>query len=387
MPEIIDALRSWHEQGRRAALATVVHITGSAYRREAAKMLVAEDGESIGVISGGCLEDDVRQAAQRALAQGAAELLHYDMTADDDIVWGLGLGCNGTVDVFVEPLAAADAEKILAIHERDERVAVVTVVAGNQGAVAPGQRLFIYPDRTDGTLGDAQLDALVTNDARALIERGESRSFLYTYDDGQLNPAATVRERKRVLQREQQHVQVYIETMAPPPTLLVLGGGHDAIPVVQFGRAAGFRVVVVDSRRAYATPERFPDAAQVIHAHPSDFLEHVKIDRFTYAIVMTHNYNHDRDLLVQVWGRPYAYLGVLGPWDRTSQLLDDLRKAGIDADAHLDRLYSPIGLNVGAEGAEQIAIAIIAEILAVKNGREPRFLRFHKGSIHDMASD
>ena len=384
MTDLNQALEQARREGRRAAVATVVHVSGSAYRREGARMLVTEDGVSHGMISGGCLEDDVREAALRVLASGRPELLRYDMTADDDLVWGLGLGCNGTVDVFVEPVEAG-APPLAEPPAPRERLARVTVVRGRAEGPVTGARMTVFADRVEGTLGDERLDALVTADARRLLEQGASRSYLYAYRDGAPDPEATVRDRKAVLAAGPEHVQVYIESVVPPPTLLVFGAGHDAVPLVRLGAAAGFRVVVVDSRRAYATPERFPEADQVIRAHADEIPERVEIDRFTFVVVMTHNFNHDREILQRIWGRPYAYLGVLGPWERTSKLLDALREAGLDVDGHLHRLYAPIGLDIGAEGPEQIAIAVVAEILAVRSGKTPGFLRFRKGPIHAEA--
>ncbi|HEY8449169.1 MAG TPA: XdhC/CoxI family protein [Bacillota bacterium] len=388
MREILETARRSLEAGQPVALATVVHITGSAYRREGAKMLIAADGRSEGTISGGCLEGDVRDAALEVIRTGQPRLLQYDMTADDDIVWGLGLGCNGTVDVYVEPLAPGDPtaagllERLLGAQERGERVAVATVVRGPADGPATGRRLFVYEDRQEGSLGHATLDQRVADDARALLERGGSRSFLYGWRDGEPDPQVVVRERRQVLAGRPDAVQVAIESMVPPPRIVVFGAGHDAIPVVRFARAVGFRVEVYDSRRAYAVPERFPDAERVIHGHPDEVLEKVRFDRFTYSVVMTHNYNHDRDLLLRIWQQPQAYLGVLGPWDRTQRLLDELRAAGMDVEAGLDRLYGPIGLDLGAEGPEQIALAIVGEILAVHNGRQGGFLRFRKGPLH-----
>lgn len=407
-PEVRAALERARAEGRRAALATVVHVAGSAYRREGARMVVLDDGSRYGMISGGCLEDAVADAARQVLQTGRPQLLRYDMTADDDVVWGLGLGCNGVIDVYVEPVeaGAAGAESeagggaVPGAAGHRERRAVVTVVRGRQGGPETGARMVVYADRVEGTLGDPDLDAAAAADARRMMEEGASQSLLYTYRGGRLDPEAVVRRRRDVLEAGPEHVQVAIQSIVPPPVLLIFGAGHDAIPLARYGHEAGFRVIVVDSRRAYATPERFPEADRVIHAHPDEALDHVTIDRYTYVVVMTHNFNHDRDILRAIWGQPYAYLGVLGPWDRTRQLLQALRSGegvrdlggdaaaggagGVDVDAHLDRLYGPIGLDIGAEGPEQIAIAVIAEILAVRNRRSGGFLRFRQGSIHEV---
>jgi len=194
-----------------------------------------------------------------------------------------------------------------------ERRAVVTVVRGRQGGPETGARMVVYADRVEGTLGDPDLDAAAAADARRMMEEGASQSLLYTYRGGRLDPEAVVRRRRDVLEAGPEHVQVAIQSIVPPPVLLIFGAGHDAIPLARYGHEAGFRVIVVDSRRAYATPERFPEADRVIHAHPDEALDHVTIDRYTYVVVMTHNFNHDRDILRAIWGQPYAYRGGPGP--------------------------------------------------------------------------
>lgn len=276
--------------------------------------------------------------------------------------------------------------RVLECQRSGRRLAVVTVVHSPGASPAVGARMYVYEDEVEGTLGDAALDRRVVVDARALLQAGASRSYLYWTQAGSAKPVV-VRHRKELLERRGEGIQVYIESIVPPPVLLVFGAGHDAIPVVKFGSAAGFRVVVVDSRPAYARPERFPGAHRVVHAHADEVLDHVEIDRYTYVVLMTHNFNHDRDVLHQIWGKPYAYLGLLGPWERTERLLDALREAGRSVDDHLDKLYAPVGLDIGAEGPEEIALAIVAEVLAVRRGTRAGFLRFRRGRLHARAGE
>lgn len=391
MREILEAIDRSVAAGRRAALATVVHVTGSAYRREGAKMLLLDDGTQVGTISGGCLEADVSEAAGEVIRTGEPRLLHYDLTADDDVVWGLGLGCNGTVDVYVEPLdetiMAGYVERWRRAVLSPERMAVVTVVATPGRGPLPGTRMYVYEHRQEGSLGYDDWDRLLVAEARVLLEKGASRTFVYPLASASEcsstpDPGAVIRNRKDVLAGRQRGISIFIESVVPAPRVVVLGAGHDAIPVVHLARMAGFRVEVYDNRPAFATHTRFPAADRVICGHPGEVLRHIKFDRFTYVVLMTHNYNHDRDLLIQIWNEPWAYLGLLGPWSRTQKLLADLQRAGLDPGSGADRLYGPIGLNIGAEGPEQIAIAVVAEILAVYNGRPAGFLRFHRGSIH-----
>lgn len=393
MIEAQEALERAAAENQPIAKATVVNVAGSAYRREGAWMAVTAAGEMHGTISGGCLEGEVRQAALEVLASGQPRFLHFDMTADDDAVWGLGLGCNGRIDVYVEAVVPPKAEETEGAEDEENPKASVTVVyAAGAGAgadgVAVGNRLHIYgdgPGGVRGSTGDPALDELIRKEALELASQGASRSRMFVPEDdgGKIN---VVRRPKEIIETREAGwgVQVYFESRTPRPALLVLGAGHDAIPLTRLGSMAGFRVIVADSRRAYATRDRFPEADEVIVTQPADLLEHVTIDEFTYIVVMTHNYNHDRDLLKTVWGLPYAYLGQLGPWDRTERLLADVAEGGKDVEAHLDRLYGPIGMDIGAEGPEQIAIAIMAEVLAVKTDRPGGFLRFRKGSLHAL---
>ena len=390
MEDVLEQLFALRRTGKTAVLATVVHVVGSAYRREAAKMLIDEDGRVYGTISGGCLEGEVGEAARDVLASGRPRLLHFDMTADDDLVWGLGLGCNGRIDVFLEPVdsrapTAVCWDRVAAARQAGTRLAVATVVHAAGGPVSVGARAYVYGDHVEGTLGDEGLDGLVAADARRLLDQGASRSYLYRVGTGPAREPV-VRDRQAVLdlRGETGYVQVYIETLAPAPVLIVFGAGHDAVPVTEFAAAVGFRVVVVDSRPAYARPERFPRAHAVIHAHPEDVPDRVPLDRNPCVVVMTHNFQQDAEFLRQIWGRPCAYLGVLGPWQRTERLLDFLRASGCPVDAYLHRLYAPVGLDIGAEGPEQIALAIVAEALAVRNGTGGGFLRFRKGPLHPL---
>lgn len=366
-----------------AAVATVVHVVGSAYRREGARMLMQEDGSASGAISGGCLELEVQEAAREAARSGRPRLVHFDMTADDDVVWGLGLGCNGRIDVLIEPLLPPVSQCLARIQKArraGQRLAAAAVVHSPGGQPPVGARLYVYEDEVCGTLGAPELDRAVVADARSLLTAGASRSFLYiTGPDGRVRP---VRDRQAIVDRRAEGVQVFVEAVVPPPRLVVFGAGHDAIPLVRCAASAGFQVEVVDSRPAYARSERFPGAHRVVCAHPDQLPGDVRFDRDTYAVVMTHNFHQDKEILTRIWGRPYAYLGLLGPWQRTERLLRALEADGLAVAEHLDRLFAPIGLDLGAEGPEQIAVAVVAELLAARNGRSGGFLRFRRGPLH-----
>lgn len=361
--EILDAIDVFAAKGEKMAVATIVGVRGSTYRREGARLLLTGSQQMVGNISGGCLESDVMVVAEDVMATGTPRLVTYDLTADDDVVWGLGLGCNGAVDIFVEPVDSAS--EIFPLFRRviaEERtLGVVTVI---QGPARLGARMLVHPDgaRT-GTLGKPALEERAARAASAAMGEGLSRIHTLSADGGE--------------------VQAFIEVLRPPIRLIVCGAGHDAIPLVQLASALGWRVVMVDQRDRFLTAQRFRGAQQFIKAQPGEAASRVPVDDRTYVVVMTHNYLHDRDLLRGFLNTPVEYLGMLGPKIRTQKILDDLRRDGVAiSDEQLACLYGPIGLDIGSETPEEIALAVIGEIQAVESGRGGGFLKDRKGPIH-----
>ncbi len=364
---ILDAIERYGRRGDRMALATIVGVRGSTYRRAGARLLVTERQEMVGNISGGCLESDVMVVGEEVIHSGTPRLMSYDLTADDDAVWGLGLGCNGAIDVFIEPVQpSAEIFGLLRQAIAEERTLTVLTVV--RGSPTVGARMVVLGDGTHrGTLGDPGLDERATRAAASGPEGGTSslRSIA--------GPAG--------------EVQVFIEVLRPATRLVVCGAGHDAIPVVQFASGLGWRVVVVDSRDRFLTAERFPGAQRFVKADPPEAASRVPIDPWTYILIMTHNFAHDRDLLRGFLASPARYVGVLGPKIRTERLLDELRRAGTPLTRRdLERIYAPLGLDLGSDGPEEIAVAIIGEILAVEASRPAGFLRSREGPIHQTAS-
>ncbi len=363
--EIREAADAAAAVGESLALATIISVRGSTYRRPGARLLVERAGRQTGNISGGCLEGDVAVVAGEVMDQGTPRVVMYDLTADDDAVWGLGLGCNGAIEVFVEPIGAGDLLwKAADAALRDDRVvAVVTVVEGAAGRPA-GRRLLVWPDgRTEGTLGDARLDA----EARRLAETA-------LHD---------LRSRTETLESAAGPVRVFVEALHPPYRLVVCGAGHDAIPVVRFASQLGWRVLVVDRREAFLTHERFPGASGFVRTEFPDAGRVVPTDEHTYVLVMTHNYTHDRDLLRSFLPTAAGYLGMLGPRARTEKIIREIEAAGVEiSPARRAQIYGPVGLDVGSETPDEIALAALAEILAVARGREGGFLRARRGPIH-----
>jgi len=358
--QVLDRLEALTRKGRSAALATVVRVRGSAYRREGAKLLVADDGTTIGNVSGGCLELDVREVALAVLGSGEAQLRTYCSTNDEVSAWDLGLGCEGQVEIFVEP--ATDART----HERGRLAgrapfAVCTVVSGPKAAV--GSRMTVTTVSTDGSLGAAALDARVIERARALIRDG--RSSLWDFDG----------------------VAVFVESLLPPPQLVLCGAGEDARPLARLAAEIGFQVVVVDRRSGYLSESNFPAGVARVESDGERLLERVAIDASCYAVVMTHNFADDRAYLRALVATPAPYIGILGPRRRTERILTLLEGEVALDDSQRVRLHGPVGFDLGADGAEQVALAVLAEILAVHAGKNGRPLRERKSSIHGRDDD
>ena len=329
--EVVDRAIALASAGRRAALATVVRIEGSSYRRPGAKFLIEENGETLGGVSGGCLEADVRDIGLRVIQTGVPKLVHYDTGADDRTVWGLGLGCNGEVDIFVqpatEPLTLQTLREIRARLEGASGFAIVTTIDG-----AGGHGRMLVADVT-------------ARDTRSRVESRDSET-------------------------------VFTEVLSPPPDLIVCGAGDDSRPLVAYASEAGFAVTVVDHREAFLAPPRFPPAKRRLCLRADAAIGTLAVVPRTLVVIKTHSFAHDRDWLKAFLGTPASYIGLLGPRTRADELLALL---GVPSD---DRVFAPVGLNVGADGPEQIAISIVSELLAVLARQQPGHLREKGLAIH-----
>ncbi|HLL75361.1 MAG TPA: XdhC family protein [Pyrinomonadaceae bacterium] len=382
---LIEAFDEACVRGERCALATVVSVEGSSYRRPGARMLVCEGGASTGTISAGCLESDVIEHAKRVIKAGEALLVEYDTASTtEEMVWGLGLGCNGIVRVLVEPLAPSSLyiealRRSCGAHAEVATVSVATVyqhtpseLAPDEGRVETGARLFIN-DQGEGSrekLSD-RVASVLESEVRTLSLGGEtSGARVYGVDGGS--------------------VKVFVETLLPPVPLVVFGAGHDALPVVELARGLGWQTEVVDPQAHPASRPRFVMADRVTLSRPEDVAARVSITPRTLTLLMSHNYSHDRALLGFLLASPARYIGVMGPRKRTERMLSELA-AGKDMprleEAGLARLHSPAGLDIGANAPAEIALSIIAEMRAVLDGRRGGMLRERRGSIHSSQSD
>jgi xanthine dehydrogenase accessory factor len=363
--DVLAAVESLSARGERMALATIVAVRGSTYRRPGARLLVPEDGAPIGNISGGCLEGDVADMARIVMKEGTARLAGWDLTADDDAVWGLGLGCNGAIEVFIEPAEqAAEVAGVLRTALEEERtISVVTVLGSTREGVAPGARLVVTPEgEAEGSLGDADIDADAVAAAHEQLALQRSQ----------------VRELR-------DNTRVFVEVLEPPLRLLICGAGHDAVPMVRVAHDLGWHALVVDDRPAFLTQERYPDAHGFVEVDaPEHVAKLVPIDAHTCVVVMTHNFGRDKEYLRSLLGSPAAYIGMLGPAARTERLLIELRDEGLEITEHdRERMHGPAGLDLGSETPEEIAQSIAAEIVAVRRARRGGFLKERPGPIHD----
>jgi xanthine dehydrogenase accessory factor len=377
---LVEAFDAANSRGERCALATVVSVEGSSYRRPGARMLVCEGGASTGTISAGCLESDVVEHAKRVIAKGAAKLVEYDTASTgEELAWGLGLGCNGVVRVLVEPLAPDSPyvevlRRSCEAHADGGPVTVATVyqhTPSESGSVAArleiGARLFI-----DGS-GEVCREKLGDEAAEAI--EGELRALSF----------GGVASGAHVIDVGGAGVKAFVETLLPPVPLVVFGAGHDALPVVELARNLGWQTEVVDPQARPASRSRFAAADRVTLARPEEVAAQVGITPRTLALLMSHNYSHDLALLRFLLNSPARYIGVMGPRKRTERMLCDLAAGGDlfrPEGADSSRLYAPAGLDIGANAPAEIAVSIIAEMRAVLEGRRGGMLRERRGSIH-----
>lgn len=370
LKDIIVAFEQVESSTTTAALATLVKASGSTYRRPGARMLMTSQGQMVGSLSGGCLESDVFEQAQAVMASGKPITVQYDTMSDEDIIWGLGLGCNGIVQILIERVEEESLFNPLTFLTqcfRRRQAGVMATVFHIEGQINAqvGTRLMVYPDGTlKSNIEDADLVAQLHNDAWNALK--DTRSTIKAY------PLLAGK------------AEVFIEVIQPSVPLMIFGAGHDAVPLVRLAQELGWYVTVVDSRKVETTRERFLSADEVILSRPEDINNCIHINNRTMAVVITHNYLHDLAILKTLLPSPVRYLGILGPKKRTEKLLQDLQEQGITpTENQLQRLYSPVGLDMGADTPEEIALSIVAEIQSVLTHHSGGSLRNKLGPIHD----
>lgn len=365
MKELNDIILAYDKavlQNKQTALATVVKVEGSSYRRPGARMLVIEDGEITGAISGGCLEGDALRKAQFAIHQEKNKLEIYDTTDDEDNKLGVQLGCNGIVYILFEPIKNDDANNPInllkkVVRQRKDAV-LVTLFNNDKNALQKGTSFFVKQDES---------------------------FFLYDdMKDLQVECKYTLQQKNSFVKHYEGSCDVLFQFVPPSIQLIIIGAGNDAQPLVNMGFLLGWNIIVVDGRPTYATQQRFPNANKISIVKPSEILSAVSIDGQTAVVLMTHNYNYDIAALQELIKTNCKYIGALGPKKKLYKMIDELNEKEIVInDDIMQNIYAPVGLDIGAETAEEIALSIIAEIKAVFSNRKGKSLKERTSEIHE----
>ncbi len=356
-------------EGKQSALATVVHLEGSSYRRPGARMLITDDGQLTGAISGGCLEGDALQKALLVMVQKKARIVTYDTMDEDEATLGVGLGCNGVIQVLIEPIDPMDPDNQISflrqvVAERQKSVLVTIFSLDDKKADQKGTSLLMEENGgTRNTSIDTHLLQHLKEDASSTL--AQQRSSFRNYISENINLTA------------------FIEYIPPVISVVVIGAGNDVFPLVDMAEILGWDTRVVDGRASYASRDRFAKSCQVLVSKPENVLDQIPVDQYTVFLLMTHNYNYDLAMLRALLRKKLMYIGVLGPKKKLDRMLNDLKTEGIQpTEEQMSFVYGPVGLDIGAETAEEIALSIIAEIKAVYSGKNGQSLRLSDDVIH-----
>lgn len=367
MREIYQALQGMAERRERGALVTVVGTRGSTPRKAGAKMLILSGGGIVGTIGGGCVEAEVWQESREVMTAGEPKLLTYSLTAD--LAADTGMICGGVMDMFLEPVTGSEdpwdashlARQLLEALGRNETVALATVIQSSLPEVKPGMKLLVKEDGpSPGPLAGSPLEEILVEDCRTMIRQGPAvRLAPYSFDAGARSEAA---------------VEVFLEVLRNPPTAVVVGAGHIGLHVARIAKAVGFDVIVIDDRADFASPERFPEADRVISGDMAEALANLRLARNSYVVLVTRGHQQDEVTLRQVVNTPAAYVGMIGSRQRVRTVKDRLIRDGFPRD-RVEAVYAPIGLNLGAETPEEIALSIVAELVKVHRGGDAESLK------------
>jgi xanthine dehydrogenase accessory factor len=364
MNHIAAMLAFYHTQrelGIPIVLATIVKTAGSTYRKAGARVLVTATGDMIGIISGGCLENDILAHAQQVIESGESRLIDYDTSGEADLQWGFGLGCNGSVQIFLELLTpdrcnAMDCwQKVWADRQPQ---AIATIFASEHPQIGVGC-ISVPQTAPPPTFPSPPFIPPIAADRQTMAQaKIPIQTHTYTIDD--------------------QSIQVCLEILQPPPHLTIFGAGRDVLPVVQLAQTLGWQTTIIDCRSQATSPDRFP-SAEVILARRDILSQQVSLSAQSIVIMMNHNFYDDLAILALALPQHPKYIGILGSRNRTQTLIAELP---IPIQHLADQLHTPIGLDIGAETAEEIALAIIAEIQAVLHDRQGLFLKQKAAPIH-----
>ncbi len=367
--EIINAYNKARKNEKRLALATLVHLNGSSYRRPGARMIVDEEGQLTGAISGGCLEGDALRKAVFCIHTQIPKLVVYDTSDEEDATIGIQLGCSGIIQVLFEPIDENDPLNPIellkkAIHKRQNTVLVT---------------LYAPQIKKGDTVGTSIL----------LEDSGEfhnNSTFQFVPETlmQDINETLTIKKSSFKSYNLNDHpFSAFLSFISPPISLVIVGAGNDAIPLQSIAETLGWEVTIVDGRHTYAKIERFSSACQIIVSKPEKVLQQIPIDEKTVFVLMTHNYNYDYAILKALLSKNAPYIGALGPKKKLDNMITDLKAENIFLNERQKNiLYGPVGLELGAETPAEIALSITAEIMSVMNNKKGGSLRNLLTEIH-----
>ena len=341
MEEVIADIQRWRGAGEAVALATVVQTWGSAPRRPGAKMAITANGQLAGSVSGGCVEGAVAEEAFAVLSTQRPKLLHFGVA--DEAGWEVGLACGGNIQVFVEPVDNTIFPRVNTLLQEERAGAIATVITGPDALL--GRKLLVESDQPQWTGSiDPTFDATVAKLARDAIANGQDRQVALP----------------------EQGIELFIDVLLPPPTLIMVGGVHIAISLASIAKTQGYRTIVIDPRHAFGSSERFPHVDQLLQQWPDEAFAQLKINESTAIAILTHDPKIDDPALQSVLRSPAFYIGALGSRKTHGTRLERLRVLGF-SDAELARIHAPIGLPIGAQIPEEIALAVMAQIVQTRH--------------------
>ena len=355
MSDLISDIELWLDQGKRIALATVVQKTGSSPGPVGSKMLVSSDGEMFGSVSGGCVESSVIIEALTCIETGTLKLHSYGIT--DENPWTVGLACGGKIQVFVEPLfdrrihsgfTKSFFKKLKKLSVNEQACSIITLLTGE---TAGEKILWCNNEISSGDIHAPWFNKQIEMSSKSCLKSGKPHKY--------------------ILLQKNKKVEIFIEPFLPQPRMIIVGAVQIATALVNFAHEIGYKTIVTDPRSAFLTPERFPTADLIIHAWPDNALENIHLNPHDCFVVLSHDEKIDVPALLFALETTCSYIGLLGSRKTRDGIFSLLRQAGISV-TKIARIHSPIGLDIGAIRPEEIALAIIAEIIASQNKKQSR---------------
>ncbi|MGE3538113.1 MAG: XdhC family protein [Candidatus Tectimicrobiota bacterium] len=367
MDEVFTTAIDLLDKHEKAAISTIISSKGSLPMSEKSKMLVTPEGKIIGTVGGGCLEADVWTEARRVMEEGKSSIQQFILT--EKYAGESGLNCGGIVEILTEPLPEHGQDlfrTIITLKDTGHRGALVTVLTDHPRYPEGQRKLLVCDDgQTVGSFGDAALEAFVVEKGEQILQ-GESFAIeTYTTADGA-------------------ELKLFLEPILPTPTVYVFGGGHVSFFVVRAAKLAGFKVKVVDDRPAFANKERFPEADAAIVMEFDQVKETFDFGQDDYVVLVTRGHQHDQQILEQIYDCQARYLGMIGSKSKIAKMWKRLEARGI-GQQYLDRIHAPIGLNIGADSPEEIAISIVAELIRERRLGKVQYTRRKRS--HDSRRD